>query len=191
MAVRVAAPHDHPAARVVRFGVLAGLARAAAPGAGKDLDRVGGPGAGVLGPHVVEGLFCLVVPVGRHLRADPQADTERLGTPWVACTTLFRGGQVSVATELLGGAHEGRSALELLGSEQAQRVAHDHRDASPAVAATDVALQPAHSEHVGDEPEVGLRLAAAGREEEQVGEPLVVRCWATLGVGGHGQGREV
>ncbi len=88
------------------------------------------------------------------------------------------------AADDLGGAHQRGRPLELLGGEQPQRVPHEHGDAVAAVARVgarpDHALQPADREGVRGEPEVGLRLAAAGREEQQVdrrrrrGRPLRV-----------------
>ena len=72
----------------------------------------------------------------------------------------------------LGGADQRGRALELLGGEQPQRVAHQHRDARLAAArvgaGVDGVLQPPDRERVRGQPEVGLGLAAAGREEQQV-----------------------
>ena len=87
---------------------------------------------------------------------------ERLVTPWSRV----------LLTDQLGRADQGGGALELLGGEQAQRVAHQHRDAvaavEDAVVGVDRALEPADGERVRGEPEVGLGLAATGREEQQL-----------------------
>ena len=97
----------------------------------------------------------------------------------------------SVLAQQLGGAHQRRGPLELLRGQQPQRVAHQHRDAVPAVdrlvALADDALQPADGERVGDQAEVGLGLAATGREEQQVGERAGS---AALGVRRVGQRRD-
>src|SRR5690606_41768883 len=79
-----------------------------------------------------------------------------------------------LAAEDLGGAHQRGRPLELLGGEQPQRVAHEHRDARRPVAGllarAERALQPADRERVGGQAEVRLRLAATSRGEQQVDE---------------------
>ena len=76
-----------------------------------------------------------------------------------------------LAADQLAGADERGGPLELLRGEQPQRVAHDHGDAVAAVAAVDDPLEAPDRERERGQPEVGLGLAAAGREEQQVGEP--------------------
>ncbi len=60
-------------------------------------------------------------------------------------------------------------AIELLDREQPQRVAHQHRDAVAGLVA-----EPPEEDGERDEPEVGLRLAAARREPEEVGDLAVL-----------------
>ena len=74
----------------------------------------------------------------------------------------------------LQGADEARGAAELVEGQQAQGVAHDdaHPGASEPVLAR--VAEPAQDHGEGGEAEVGLGLAAAGREEEQV-DRLAVR----------------
>ena len=91
--------------------------------------------------------------------ADPQADAEGLLTP--GCWIL--------PSRELGGAHEGGGALELLGGEQAQGVAHEDGDAGAsvdrAVGGLEESLAAADGEGVGGQPQVGLGLAATGGKE--------------------------
>ena len=90
---------------------------------------------------------------------------------------------------MLARAHEGGRPLELLGGQKTQRVAHEHGHAAAApVVAGDRALEPADGQGEGGEAEVGLGLAATGREEEQVDEPASGR---PLGMGGIGEGGQV
>jgi hypothetical protein len=65
-------------------------------------------------------------------------------------------------------------AAELVQRQQAQRVAHQHGDAGRRRARV---AQAAQDDREGRQAEVGLRLAAAGGEEEQV-HHVAVRVWA-------------
>ena len=138
---------------------------AAAPGAVAELEggeAVPGPAAApVVEPF--ELLLGLVYPLGGHGGADPQADAEGLLTP---------GGGVLAAGEL-GGAHEGGGALELLGGEQAQGVAHEDGDAGApvdgSVGGLEESLAATDSEGVGGQSQVGLGLAPTGGEKEELG----------------------
>ena len=102
------------------------------------------------------------VALGADGGADPQPDGERLLPPVSGV----------VLADQLGRADQGRRALELLGGEQPQGVAHEHRDAvtavEDAVVGVELALEAADRERVRREPEVGLGLAATGREEQQL-----------------------
>ena len=155
----------------------------AAPGAVAQLE--GGeavPRPAVALAQALELLLGLLDPFGGHGGADPQADAEGLGPP---------GGGVLAAGEL-GGAHEGGGALELLGGEQAQGVAHEDGDAGApvdgAVGRVEEPLAAADGEGVGGQSQVGLGLAAAGGEEEELGGGQVA---GAAGQGGVGQGRQL
>src|SRR5699024_9886537 len=109
---------------------------------------------------------------------DPEPDGERLLPPGrsVALPDQFRS------------AYERGGSLELLGGQQAQRVAHEHSDAvasvKGAVVRLNLALQPPNGERIRREPQVGLGLAATGREEQQ----LKICCiTATVRMGRVGQ----
>ena len=78
-------------------------------------------------------------------------------------------------------AHDAGRARQLVEREQAQGIAHDHRDAR---AEEPRPGQPPVGDDEGGEAEIGLGLAAARREEQQVGD-LAVR------VGSVGQAGEV
>ena len=112
--------------------------------------------------HCLHLRFGLLEALGADADPDPQPDAERLLTP---------GGRVLLADQL-GRADQRGCALELLRGEQAQRVAHQHGDPvaaiEHAVVGVDLALQPADREGVRREAEVGLGLAATGREEQQL-----------------------
>ncbi|SIL87636.1 Uncharacterised protein [Mycobacteroides abscessus subsp. abscessus] len=75
-------------------------------------------------------------------------------------------------TREFGRAHQGAGSLELLGGEQPQRVAHQHRYAVPAVQLTvggiDESLAAPDRESVGGQSEVGLCFATTGGEEQQL-----------------------
>ena len=158
--------------------------RVPAPGAAGDLEgRVGGglPGAAVL--ERLQLLGGLGHPFGRDGAAHPQSDPEGLAPP----------GAGILAAGHLGGADQGGGALELLGGEQPQCVAHEDGDPGApvqgAVGGCQDALEAADGEGVGGQPQVGLGLAAAGGEEEQLHlGPLRIRA---PGQGGFGQGREL
>ena len=135
--------------------------RRAAPGARQRLQHVHPPALAGL-PGVVDLLLGLGVPVRGDRAAHPQPDPEGRRAPAL----------LVVAADDLGRAHQRRRALELLGGEQAQRVAHEDGDAVAPVTGVhslpDHAVAPADREGVGGEPEVGLGLTATGREEQQV-----------------------
>ena len=72
-----------------------------------------------------------------------------------------------------------RGAPELVESQEPERVAHEHRQAAmPGVGIA----QPAKDERERGQPEIGFRLAAAGREEQKVDD-------LALAVGGTRAGR--
>ena len=62
-------------------------------------------------------------------------------------------------------ADEARGALKLVERQQAQGVAHDDREARAFEAGI---VEPAPGDGEGGEAEIGLGLAAAGREEQQI-----------------------
>ncbi|HEY3258645.1 MAG TPA: hypothetical protein VGJ95_00005, partial [Pseudonocardiaceae bacterium] len=94
------------------------------------------------------------------------------------------------AAQHLGCADQRGRAFELLDGQQPQRVPHEHGDAKVGAEAGVDRLQPAHRQGEGGEAEVGLGLAAAGGEPQQVGDgPL--RVVGALGVAGVGQRRQV
>ena len=95
--------------------------------------------------------------------ADPQADLER---------PLAERVWVLLALELQR-ADEPGGARELVEREQPQRVAHDHADAGARAALLAGMAQPAQHDRERGEAEVGLGLAAAGREEQQVDDLAV------------------
>jgi len=122
VALRIAAVQQHPAQGVIRRQVAAGRQRGAAPGARDELQRAAD--RAFLASGVVDLPPRLVVGVGGDLAADPQADAKRRAAPsGVAALDAF-------APQHLAGADERRRPLELLGGEQAQRVAHEHRHPS-------------------------------------------------------------
>ena len=69
-----------------------------------------------------------------------------------------------------------------------KRVAHEHPDATLARVPADLTLQAADRKREGGQAEVGLGLAAAGGEEQQVGGAGVELALRVRGVG---QRREV
>ena len=70
------------------------------------------------------------------------------------------------ATDDFAGGDEGGGALKLLQRQQAQRIAHQHRDTRHAVESADFTLGAAYRQRVGGQPQISLRLAAASREPE-------------------------
>ena len=71
----------------------------------------------------------------------------------------------------LEAADQQRGPLELLDRQQPQRVSHDHRHPVPPAGRA----EPSQHGGEGKQPQVGFRLAAAGREPQQVGELAVIR----------------
>jgi len=144
----------------------------AAPGTG--LDRGGGAlvAARLIGAHALDrGIGPLVAasaqPVGAGVRLNPQPDLDRpvaqhrpsVGPPIVR----------SVAQQLQR-ADQTRRPAELVQRQQAERVAHHHRHARPEQPGR---TQPPERDREGGQAQIRLGLAAAGREEEQVGHVAV------------------
>ena len=96
--------------------------------------------------------------IGRGLAPYPQAQPEGRFAPLCGIAQA----------DLLAGADQRGSALELLQREQTQRVPHQHRYTVFAVAPARVLLQPPHRHGVSRESQVGFRLAAAGGKPQQV-----------------------
>ncbi len=165
-AVRVAAVQQYATSQLVGVRVPAEVERRPAPRAtGELLQPTDLPLTGVSG-GVLELAQRLVEGVGRDAGPHPQPDPDgRVPPAGVA-------GRHPLLTEQLASADEGGGALKLLRSEQPQRVAHEHRDTVGAVARvrafTHQALQPAYGDCVRRQPEVGLGLATASREEQQL-----------------------
>jgi hypothetical protein len=112
------------------------------------------PGIGLLGP------------VGGRLPPNPEPDPERRRTePPVAPL------QRLLAKHLAGAQQRGRP-LELLQGEQPQRVPHQHGNALAAVQPRDGALEASQRHRVDGKAQVGLGLAATGREPQQVDQPV-------------------
>ena len=105
--------------------------------------------------------------VGRLVRRDctahPHPNPKRCVSP--SCVARL---DEFTATDFAG-ADEGGGALELLGGEEPQRVPHQHPDAAFAGVTCHNPLKPPHRKGEGGEPEVRLGLAAARREEQEVG----------------------
>ena len=144
----------------------AGGDRGAAPRAALDLQHRQPVRAVLVGLR--ELLVGLLEALRADVGADPQPDPERLHAP----------GRLVLAAGQLGRAHQRGRALELLGGEQPQRVAHQHRDpvapVERAVGGLDHALPAADRERVRRQAEIRLGLAAAGREEQQLDPRLVL-----------------
>ena len=141
-----------------------GLQRTVAPGAGFDRNR---PVGALLLPaveHVVGALGVGVVRatelVGGGALAYPHADLKRPIPQLVG--VVFS--DAALAFELQGADHRGGTA-ELIEGEQAQGVAHQHREAGTADAG--VAQAPQHQRE-GRKAQIGLGFAATGREEKQL-----------------------
>ena len=100
--------------------------------------------------------------IRRGLVADPQTKAERRLAPL---------GHIGTA-DGLAGAHQRRRTLELLQGQQAQGVAHQHRNAMVAAAPLDLALEPAQGQRVGGQAQIGFGLAAAGGEPQQIGHRI-------------------
>ena len=110
------------------------------------------------------------VQFGRAALPDPQADAERLVAP--------RRRRRPRRRIDLAGADQRRGPLELLERQQAQGVAHEHRHAGVAAIGRRPSPCRRRMRHrVGGHAQVGLGLAAAGREPQQVGDqPVSDRC---------------
>ena len=156
---RIAAEHEHPTQTRIRSEV-GRLNPGAAPWAALDLPDRQPVRAAVV--DVLQLRVGLLEPLRRYLGADPQADPERLAAP---------GRRVGSAAQL-GGAHHRGSSLELLGGEQPQGVSHQHRHPGAPVDGSfgtgHNTLPAAGGERVRGQAEIGLGLAAAGREEQQL-----------------------
>ncbi len=96
--------------------------------------------------------------VRRRRLAHPETDLEG---PLAVARTSFS------ALELQR-AHKPRGARELIERKQSQRVAHDHAHAGTGATLLAGMAEPAQHHRERREPEVGLGLAAARREEQQV-----------------------
>ena len=112
--------------------------------------------------------------VGRRRLAHPEADLE-------GPLAVARG--VLLALELER-ADEPGGARELVEREEPQRVAHDHAHPGAREPLLARVAQPAQHHREGREAEVGLGLAAAGREEEQVHRLAVADRAGRRGPGG-------
>ena len=93
--------------------------------------------------------------VGRRSAADPEADFDRPGPKPFRLRFPFE----------FERADEASGALKLVESQKPQRVAHDDREARAFEAGI---VEPTPRDGEGGEAQIGLGLAAAGREEEQV-----------------------
>ena len=71
-----------------------------------------------------------------------------------------------VSAHELEGAHDAGSTGELVEGKEPQRIAHDDGDTGAKNPRT---AQSSMSDHEGGKPEISLRFAAAGREEQQIG----------------------
>ena len=166
----------------VTHGDVVGGQTQAAPGAVAELEggeAVTCSAAGVVA-QALELLGGLAHAFGGHGGADPQADAEGFAAP---------GGGVLSAGEL-GGAHESGGALELLGGEQTQGVAHEDGDAGTPVdgpvRGLEEALPAANGEGIGGQPQVGFGFAATGGEEQELdgGEGSRAPLGRRIGEGG-------
>ncbi len=105
--------------------------------------------------------------VRRRVGADPKADLDR-PVAEQAATLLIDVRRVGA--HQLQRANDAGRASELVERKEAQRVAHDDGDTGAEHAR---AAQPPMRDHERREAEIGLGLAAAGREEQQVGSLAV------------------
>ena len=112
--------------------------------------------------------------VRRRRLADPQPNLERP-------VTVSGGRRPALQLE---STDESRGAAQLVKGEEPQRVAHDDAHASATEPVVARVAEPAQDHREGRKPQVRLRLAAAGREEQQV------HCLA-LNIGWVGQARQV
>ncbi len=184
VALGIAAIHEHPAP--VAVGLDVGDAEpGTAPRAGDQLQHPARTAAGAR--RLLDLALGLVEGVGGHLAPHPQPDPERRLPPAVVAA-----GDCLPAQRLAGAGQRGRP-LELLGGEQAQGVAHQHRHPVGAVACVvagaEHPLKAADGERVGGQAQVALRLAPAGGEEQQL-HLTVVGPPAGIGVGRVGQPRQ-
>ena len=148
------------------------LERRAAPGARLDRRRRALVLAGLVAAHPpnrrgLVGVALAAQPVRRGVGADPEADLDR---PVAELTPSLFVDVVRIGAHQLERAHDAGRARQLVEREQAQRVAHDNGDAGTEHARPG---EPAVRDDEGCETEIGLGLAAAGREEQQVGNLAV------------------
>jgi hypothetical protein len=138
----------------------------AAPRAVLERDRRGvALGVALVGEHAGAGGGRAAVALRAELvrgggLADPQADLEGPGAEAL---------RVALALELEGADQRG-GAAELIEGQEAQGVAHQHADAGAEQAGV---TQAAQDQGEGGEAEVGLGLAAAGREEQEVDDAAI------------------
>ena len=115
-------------------------------------EAIGTPVGGIVGARAIVAL--IAQPVGGGRRPHPEADLEGPGAqPRLRGPLQFQG------------ANQGRGPAHLIQGQQPQGVAHQHADPGPAQAG--VAQAPQHQDE-GRQPQVGLGLAAASGEEQQI-----------------------
>ncbi len=155
----VTAVHVHPALHRVCLQVP-GLDAGTAPRATLDLQHRQPVSAALVG--LAQLLSSLVVPLRAHIGSDPQPDPKRHVPP--------RRGVLHPRP--LRRADQRGGTLELLGGQQPQRVAHEHRHTGAAVQRTIESVHHTLSapdrERVRGQTQVCLGLATAGREEQQL-----------------------
>ena len=142
--------------------------RRPAPGAGLQRSRRTLVSSIAIAPHTPDrrrlvGFSSSAQLVRRCVGADPQADFDRPVAEQAAFPLIDI---LGVGAHELEGAHDAGSTGELVEGKEPQRVAHDDGDTGAEHPRT---AQSSMSDHEGREPEVSLGLAAAGREEQQIG----------------------
>ena len=159
--------HDAQLARLVMVGQQRERLRSEGlPAPGAVLQRDGrrpAPGVRPVLPDLGAGRVRAVVAlppevVGRGRLAYPQPDLE--GPFSVAAR--------SPGTFQLQGADQPRGASKLIQGQEAQGVAHDHAHPRAAVAVRVRVAQPSQHHGKGGKAEIGLGLAAAGGEEQEI-----------------------